>query len=65
LRHDVEHVASETCCASARSEARWITGPSAIGSENGTPSSSTSAPAATSDCMIGSVDASDGSPVVT
>ena len=31
--------------ASARSPAFWITGPSAIGSENGTPSSITSAPA--------------------
>ena len=29
---------------SARSDARWITGPSAIGSENGTPSSIRSAP---------------------
>ena len=32
--------------ASARSEARWITGPSASGSENGTPTSITSAPLA-------------------
>ena len=32
---------------SARSEARWITGPSARGSENGKPSSITSAPAST------------------
>ncbi len=31
--------------ASARSVARWITGPSASGSENGTPISRTSAPA--------------------
>ncbi len=31
--------------ASARSVARWITGPSASGSENGTPTSSTAAPA--------------------
>ena len=30
--------------ASARSDARWITGPSASGSENGTPTSRTSAP---------------------
>ena len=44
--HEREHVASaRRRCASARSEARWITGPSAIGSENGTPSSITSAPA--------------------
>ena len=40
---------SSTCArpmprASARSEAFWITGPSAIGSENGTPSSMMSAP---------------------
>ena len=33
--------------ASAFSPAFWITGPSAIGSENGTPSSITSAPAST------------------
>ena len=38
--------------ASARSLAFWITGPSAIGSENGTPSSITSAPAATIACMM-------------
>ena len=31
--------------ASARAAAAWFTGPSAIGSLNGTPSSSTSAPA--------------------
>ncbi len=33
--------------ASARSEARWITGPSASGSEKGKPSSIRSAPAST------------------
>ena len=48
----------------ARSELRWITGPSAIGSENGTPSSITSAPACTSACITGTVASSDGSPAV-
>ena len=56
--------ARPTPCASARSEARWITGPSAIGSENGTPSSITSAPALTSACMIGTVAVGAGSPEV-
>src|SRR5690242_12870733 len=51
--------------ASARSQARWITGPSAIGSENGTPSSRTSAPPATSACMMGTVTSGPGSPAVT
>ena len=46
----------------ARSAARWITGPSAMGSENGTPSSSTSAPASTSACISGTVAAGEGSP---
>ncbi|KAG1221100.1 hypothetical protein G6F68_021019 [Rhizopus microsporus] len=46
----------------ARSAARWITGPSAMGSENGTPSSITSAPASTSAFIRGSVAAGDGSP---
>src|SRR3989442_3572274 len=55
----------DTPCANARSEARWITGPSAIGSENGTPSSTTSAPAATSACSNGTVTAGVGSPAVT
>src|SRR5690606_15143304 len=50
--------------ASARSELRWMVGPSAIGSENGTPSSSTSAPAATSACITGTVASSNGSPAV-
>ena len=51
--------------ASARSVARWMTGPSASGSENGTPTSSTSAPAparATSTCLECS---RSGSPAVT
>src|SRR5688572_32922568 len=42
-----------------------MTGPSAIGSENGTPSSMTSAPAAASACITGTVASSDGSPAVT
>ena len=42
-----------------------MTGPSAMGSENGTPSSITSAPAATSACMTGTVASSEGSPAVT
>src|SRR5690606_14958542 len=51
--------------ASARSELRWMVGPSAIGSENGTPSSMTSAPASTSACMTGTSASSEGSPAVT
>src|SRR6059058_1754781 len=39
-----------------------MTGPSAIGSENGTPSSITSAPAAASACMMGTVSSGAGSP---
>src|SRR5690606_26143711 len=42
-----------------------MVGPSAMGSENGTPSSITSAPAATSACITGTVASSDGSPAVT
>src|SRR6266404_869616 len=53
-----------TPLASARSDARWMTGPSAIGSENGTPSSITSAPAAVSARISGTVAASVGSPAV-
>src|SRR5438067_1542894 len=53
-----------TPCTSARSQARWITGPSAIGSENGTPSSSTSAPPSTSACSSGTVRSGCGSPAV-
>src|SRR5215216_7461840 len=55
---------SETPCLSARSLERWMMGPSAIGSENGTPSSITSAPPATSACMSGTVACGDGSPAV-
>ena len=51
--------------ASARSLARWITGPSAIGSENGTPSSMRSAPASTMACITGTVASGVGSPAVT
>src|SRR5690606_4871554 len=42
-----------------------MVGPSAIGSENGTPSSITSAPASTSARITGTSDSSDGSPAVT
>ncbi len=50
--------------ASARSEAFWITGPSAIGSENGTPSSITSAPARAIASMISALASANGSPAV-
>ena len=53
-----------TPLASARSLARWITGPSAMGSENGIPSSIASAPAATSLCIIATVIDGSGSPAV-
>ena len=53
-----------TCFAMALSLASCITGPSAIGSENGTPSSRTSAPAATSACISGTVQDGSGSPAV-
>jgi hypothetical protein len=48
--------------ASARWEAAWMTGPSAMGSENGTPSSMMSAPALAMAGTRRSVAASDGSP---
>ena len=51
--------------ASARSLERWITGPSAIGSEKGTPSSITSAPAFASACITGTASFGSGSPAVT
>ena len=41
-----------------------MVGPSAIGSENGTPSSMTSAPASASACITGTVASSEGSPAV-
>src|SRR4051812_3027569 len=50
--------------ASARSVARWITGPSASGSENGTPTSSTSAPARSSAFRISADRGRSGSPAV-
>ena len=50
--------------ARARSQASWITGPSAIGSENGTPSSITSAPPFTSACISATVCCGCGSPAV-
>src|SRR5882724_3358269 len=56
---------SPTPCLSARSLERWMVGPSAIGSEKGTPSSMMSAPAPGSACMIGTVIAGLGSPAVT
>src|SRR5258708_8398247 len=54
-----------TPCFNARSEERWITGPSAIGSEKGTPSSITSAPALTTACITATVSPGEGSPAVT
>lgn len=45
--------------------AAWMTGPSAIGSENGTPSSITSAPPACMASMIGTVAPLVGNPAVT
>ncbi len=51
--------------ASARSDARWITGPSASGSENGIPTSRTSAPFFASETRISAVRARSGSPAVT
>src|SRR5882724_3891840 len=53
-----------TWCLSARSPERWITGPSAMGSENGTPSSITSAPAPARACISGTVTPGAGSPAV-
>ena len=50
--------------ASARSVARWMTGPSASGSENGTPTSSTSAPARSSAFRISADRGRSGSPAV-
>src|SRR5471030_2409830 len=50
--------------AIARSVARWITGPSASGSENGTPTSRTSAPARSSALRISAERGRSGSPAV-
>src|SRR5580658_4606159 len=49
---------------SARSDPRWITGPSAIGSENGTPSSIRSAPPRSSAATSSGVRSGEGSPAV-
>src|SRR5215204_3246544 len=51
--------------AIARSVARWITGPSASGSEKGTPISRTSAPASSRRVMISADFVRSGSPAVT
>ena len=48
----------------ARSDARWITGPSAIGSEKGTPSSIKSAPPRSSASTRSTVNSGLGSPPV-
>ena len=57
-------LARVTPAASARWVARWITGPSASGSENGMPSSMTSAPRRAASTTSFRVIASDGSPAV-
>ena len=49
----------------ARMEERWITGPSAVGSENGTPSSKRSSPASPMALMILMETSTVGSPAVT
>ena len=51
--------------ASARSPAFWITGPSAEGSEKGTPSSMMSAPAFAMACISEGVLSAKGKPAVT
>ena len=50
--------------ASARWPAAWMTGPSAVGSENGTPSSRRSRPLASADRMFRSDVFRSGSPAV-
>lgn len=45
--------------------ATWMTGPSAIGSENGTPNSMMSTPPAWKPCKIGTVSSMVGKPAVT
>src|SRR5688572_11517270 len=50
--------------ASARSVARWMTGPSAIGSEKGTPTSMMSAPACSRASIRSAVVLRSGSPAV-
>ena len=54
-----------TPCSSARREASSTTGPSATGSENGTPISITSAPLASSSSMMPQNVSSVGKPAVT
>src|SRR5829696_1722769 len=54
-----------TPCSSARCELAWITGPSASGSENGTPTSTTSAPAASRPWRRATLRAGSGWPAVT
>ena len=49
----------------ARSAASWLTAPSANGSENGTPSSMTSAPASAMERMMARHFSSVGSPALT
>src|SRR5215212_6643029 len=51
-------------CRSARSEALWMTGPSATGSLNGTPSSITVAPASANSTRRRPVVSRSGSPAV-
>ena len=52
--------ATPTPAPTAHSEARWISGPSAIGSENGTPSSMAHAPARAKRCISSSEAVSEG-----
>ena len=54
-----------TPSARAFSPAFWMTGPSAMGSEKGTPSSMMSAPASTMPCMSAGVMSENGKPAVT
>ena len=56
---------SDVPCLSARSLARWMTGPSATGSLKGTPSSITLAPASMAARMTSRVVTRSGSPQVT
>ncbi len=54
----------EAIVRKARSSACWITGPSAMGSENGRPSSMMSAPASAMERTSSCVSAPSGSPQV-
>src|SRR4051812_18298603 len=51
-------------CSRARCELAWITGPSAMGSENGSPNSITSAPASRNACISSTVRSASGCPAV-